>query len=677
MQFANRRWWLRLGLLCACTLAAAVCAAQEPDTPVARLNTEARALLRSDPQLAQQRAQQALHLARQYADRSGEAAARVNLGSVERQRGRYDQAVLEFERAVAITREISDQPGYASAQANLGITLDLGGLHADALEAQGEALKIYEAQGKFASASAVLINLGNTLDNLGDTTRARDHYQRALEMKRAHDISKGVGAVLNNLADLTLQSGATEQAIALLDEAIASHARDGDRIGEGLALSNRGIAHARNGNFDAALADLQQGEAIARDLEHSVGISAALRARAEVWLLRARSLEGEARDYALLNAEREARAAVVASNENDDPERRALAKHLLANVLAAKGDAVAAIALMEEIEREAEAERRQRDDARVALVRARYENQQAETEVTLMRERTAAQSAELARSRILLRSAVGLGIAAVVAIVLLFWIARERRLRADSLQAQDDTLRDALAQAEHHGRRAREAAALNQRLLALAGEDLQAPLAEIRSSAERLLAVHHASPELSRPMAAIARNASDLLQVVQRLRDSALASGEPDTAPGVDLSALLAACIGEAEPRARQRQQRLFPAIAPALTVCADADALAQLCSELLDQTLRRNPADRNIAVALRAEAAHAVLTLSDHDGQLRALLLDAQRASGAGDNEAPRRHGLGLLRETILRAGGSIDSIAASAPETGQLLRVLLPLAA
>ena len=174
MQFANRRWWLRLGLLCACTLAAAVCAAQEPDTPVARLNTEARALLRSDPQLAQQRAQQALHLARQYADRSGEAAARVNLGSVERQRGRYDQAVLEFERAVAITREISDQPGYASAQANLGITLDLGGLHADALEAQGEALKIYEAQGKFASASAVLINLGNTLDNLGDTTRARD-----------------------------------------------------------------------------------------------------------------------------------------------------------------------------------------------------------------------------------------------------------------------------------------------------------------------------------------------------------------------------------------------------------------------------------------------------------------------------------------------------------------------
>ncbi len=675
MRLASRYWWLRPGLLCACTLAAAVCAAQEPLSAVARLNSEARALLRSDPRLAQQRAQQALQLAGQDGDRSGEAAARVNLGSVERQRGRYDQAVIEFERAVAITREISDQTGYASAQANLGITLDLGGLHAEALEAQGEALKIYEAQGKYASASAVLINLGNTLDNLGDSTRARDHYQRALEMKRAHDIRKGIGAVLNNLADLTLQSGATEQAIALLDEAIVAHTADDDRIGQGLALSNRGIAHARNGNFDAALADIQQGEAIARDLEHAVGISAALRARAEVWLLRAHSLDGEARDYALLNAEREARAAVVASNDNDAPERRALAKHLLANVLAAKGEAVAAIALMEEVEREAEAERRQRDDARVALVRARYENQQAETEVTLMRERAAAQAVELARSRLLLRSALGLGIAAAVAIVLLFWIARERRLRAETLQARDAALRDALAQAEHQGRRAREAATLNQHLLALAGEDLQAPLAEIRSSAERLLAVHHANPESSRPMAAIVRNASDLLLVVQRLRETAQAHGDAEVTVGVDLSALLTASVGEAEARARQRQQRLFPAITPALTVLADADVLAQLCSELLDQTLRRNPADRNIAVALRAEAAHAVLTLSDHDGQLRALLLDAQRTSG--DSETPRRLGLGLLRETILRAGGSIDSIAASAPETGQLLRVLLPLAA
>ncbi len=676
MQFANQRWWLRLGLLCACTLAAAVCVAQEPPSAVARLNSEARTLLRSDPQLAQQRAQQALQLARQDGDRSGEAAARVNLGSVERQRGRYDQAVLEFERAVAITREISDQPGYASAQANLGITLDLGGLHADALEAQGEALKIYEAQGKFASASAVLINLGNTLDNLGDATRARDHYQRALEMKRAHDISKGVGAVLNNLADLTLQSGATEQAIALLDEAIVAHTRDDDRIGQGLALSNRGIAHARNGNFDAALADLQQGEAIARDLEHSVGISAALRARAEVWLLRARSLEGEARDYALLNAEREARAAVVASNDNDDPERRALAKHLLANVLAAKGDAVAAIALMEEIEREAEAERRQRDDARVALVRARYENQQAETEVTLMRERTAAQSAGAraqpqsccavrwgSASLRWSRSCCCSGSRASVACVPIRCRSRTKpcatRWRRPSIRA------DARAKQR----------SLNQRLLALAGEDLQAPLAEIRSSAERLLAVHHASPEWSRPMAAIARNASDLLQVVQRLRETAHARGDAEATVGVDLSALLTESVSEAEARARQRQQRLLPQITPAVAVLADADALARLCTELLDQTLRRNPADRNIAVALRAEATHAVITLSDHDGQLRALLLAAQRTSG--DSETPRRLGLGLLREDILRAGGSIDSIAASAPETGQLLRVLLPLAA
>ena len=654
-----------------CVGLAALSAVAAPADQVKQLNAAAMKLLRSDPQAAQQQAQQALTLAQQLHDPVGEAAARVNLGSIERQRGRYDQAVVEFERAVALTRDAQEQAGYASAQANLGITLDLGGLHAEALAAQGEALKIYESLGNFGSASAVLTNLGNTLSALGDNTRARDHYQRALDMKRAHGIRKGVGAVLNNLADLALEAGTTEQAVRLLDEAIAAHEEDGDRIGQGLALTNRGIAHARAGRFDAALSDIQRGEAIARDLEHAVGRSAALRARAEVWLLRARSLDGEARDYALINAEREARAALVGSNDSDDPDRRLAAKRQLADVLAARGEAEPAIALIDEIDREAAAIRAEQDEARVAVVRARYERQQADAELALLREREAAQAAELARSRLLLRSALGLGIAGLTAIVLLFWIGRERRIRAEALRDQGEALQEALAHAEAQSRRAQAAAQLNQRLLSLAGEDLQAPLSEIRGSAERLLAVHAANPELSRPMAAIARHASELMQIVLRMRESAEA-GERADQPGL-LSEALDHALLDADARARQRQQRLRAQIAPATTVKADRDTLTQLCAELLDHALRRNPADSNIDVVLRHEAGQAVLTLSDHDGALRELLLDAQH--GQSRDHTSRRLGLGLLRETVARLGGTLDSVPATAPETGQLLRMMLPL--
>ncbi len=660
---------LRVWAFCVWLVALSVVAA--PVDPVKELNVAAMKLLRSDPQAAQQKAQQALALALQRHDPVGEAAARVNLGSIERQRGRYDQAVVEFERAVALTRDAHEQAGYASAQANLGITLDLGGLHAEALAAQGEALKIYETLGNFGSASAVLTNLGNTLSALGDNTRARDHYQRALDMKRAHGIRKGVGAVLNNLAELALEAGTTEQAVRLLDEAIAAHEEDGDRIGLGLALTNRGVAHARVGRFDAALSDIQRGEAIARDLEHAVGRSAALRARAEVWLLRARSLDGEARDYALINAEREARAALVGSNDSADPDRRLAAKRQLADGLAARGEAEPAVALIDEIDRETAAIRAEQDEARVAVVRARYERQQADAELALLREHEATQAAELARSRLLLRSALGLGIAGLVAIVLLFWIGRERRIRAEALRDQGEALQEALAHAEAQSRRAQAAAQLNQRLLSLAGEDLQAPLSEIRGSAERLLAVHAANPELSRPMAAIARHASELMQIVLRMRESAEA-GERADQSGL-LSDVLEHAVIDADARARQRQQRLRAQLAPATTVTADRDTLTQLCAELLDHALRRNPADSNIDVVLRQEAGQAVMTLSDHDGALRELLLDAQH--GHTRDHTSRRLGLGLLRETVARLGGTLDSIPATAPETGQLLRMMLPL--
>ena len=654
-------------------LLASVVAAAAPDD-IARLNKEAKALLRSDPQRAQQIAQQALQLAQARTDPAGEAGARINLGSIERQRGRYDQAVVEFERAVALTDDAKAQLPYADALTQLGVTLDMSGLHAEALEAESKALAIYEGQQDAARISAALINLGNALSNLGDDVRAGEHYRRALAVKRSNGITRGVGSVLNNLADLALEAGTTEQAVKLLDEAIAAHAVDGDRIGQGLALSNRGVANARAGRFDAALSDIQQGEAIARELEHAAGISAALRARAEVWLLRARSLEGEPRDYALLNAEREARAALVASSESDDPDRRLRAKRLLADVFAARGEAEHAVALLDEIESESASLRAQRDDARVAVVRARYERQQADADVALLRQREAAQAAELARSRLLLRSAVGLGIAGLTAVVLLFWIGRERRIRGEALRVQGEALQEALEHAEAQSRRAHAAASLNQRLLALAGEDLQAPLIDIRGSAERLLAAHHANPDLSRPLAAIARHASELIQIVLRMRESAHAAEDTDDSGTCsDLSLVLERCIDDADARARQRQQRLHGDVVPALQVSGSVDTLVHLCTELLDHALRGNPADSNIIVTLRGEAAQAVLTLSDHDGHLREQLLDAQR--GIARDTPPRRLGLGLLRETVIRIGGRMDSIPAAAPDTGQLLRVMLPL--
>lgn len=615
---------------------------------IKQLNAEALKLLRSDPQAAQAQANKALTLAREQRDLAGEAQARINLGSVERQRGHYDRAVAEFERAVAIANEADVPSVLASAEANLGITLDLGGLHAEALDAQGKALAIYEKAGNFGSASAVLINLGNSLAALGDHAAARAHYERALALKRSHDIHKGVGAVLNNLADLALEAGEVERAIALLDAAIAAHEQDGDRIGQGLALANRGVAKARSGQFDAALADIQSGEATARDLEHAVGISAALRARAELWLLRSRTLHGDARQLALANAEREARAALSGGGASDDPDRRRAAKRQLADVLAERGEAASAVALIDEIAREEHAVRQQQDATRMAIIRARYERQQADAELAMLRGRESLHAAEIETNRMWLRSAVGLGVALLAMLFALLRVARERRRHAELMTRHSASLQGALREKETQGQRAQVAVQANQRLLSLASEELQGALGEIRGLAERLLATAGEDRERTRALVLIARRADDLEAVVTHMRESveAVESGECPTS----LAQAVEWAMLELDARANQRRQHWQLSANREIRVPVGDRALKRLCVDLLDLALRHNRADGIIELRVHLRDDEAWLGISDHDGLLGELLQDPGRAGSRG--LAAQRIVFMLMREQAARLG-------------------------
>ena len=128
----------------------------------------------------------------------------ANLGEIERQRGKRDQAIVALREAVALA------PRSAQAQNNLGI------LHFD-MRAFDEAAECYQkAIAINPSYPEAYNNLGNALRALGRNEEATDNYQRALLLRENYpEAYNNLAAVLRDNDQIAEAEHAYRKAIAL------------------------------------------------------------------------------------------------------------------------------------------------------------------------------------------------------------------------------------------------------------------------------------------------------------------------------------------------------------------------------------------------------------------------------------------------------------------------------
>jgi signal transduction histidine kinase len=587
---------------------------------------QAEALLPRDADQAERLAQQALATAREAQDEAAQAQALMLLGLVQMRRGQHAVAMQQLEAALPLAERGSDALRLGRVLASLGIVYDLSGLRSEALQVQQRALDLYLRRTDFARASALLINLGNTYDNQGDRAAARSSYERALAMKREHGIAKGLGSVLNNLADFELDAGRGERAVDLLREAIAAHRNDANTGAESLARSNLARALALTGRYDEATSELAAAAALAATANDALARLAADTARAQVLLTRVRAAPAgdPRRDGWLETSVAAAEQARAVARGLEDRGRLADLARLLADLRVEQGRHEAAVALLREAEQEQRADSSRADAERYAVLAARYRAEKQAGEIALLRQRESTQQSLLAEREATQRAEldrqrgwqVALAIAALglaLGVGLLWRHGRERQAHAARLEAGNRALAEALREAERLRARSEQVAAVNRRLLHLAGEEMRAPLLMLRGGAERLLVDDGSIESRARRVAAVAQATAELLRVAdQMLESAALDPHAPPAVAPLALDRLLHDLVEQLHARAQARARELKLLHADAALVLADAPRLTLALQELLEQALAAAPSGSTVELDLRCSEGVATLCIGD-----------------------------------------------------------------
>lgn len=208
--------------------------------------------------------------------------------------------------------------------------------------------------------------------------------------------------------------------------------------------------------------------------------------------------------------------------------------------------------------------------------------------------------------------------------------------------------------------RVRQTLLLERTLTADAAHELRTPLAALRAQAQW---AERATDERERRAALQATvTAADRCA---RLADSVLtlarldaAAFETSQAPLVGLHEIVALVARDAAPAAAARGVRLTIAC-PALALHADADALAILLRNLVDNALRHARHEARIEVA--RDAGILIAVRDDGEGaprELRARLFDRFFRAPGGDAEGSGL-GLALVRRVAELHGGSVTAHA------------------
>jgi PAS domain S-box-containing protein len=208
-------------------------------------------------------------------------------------------------------------------------------------------------------------------------------------------------------------------------------------------------------------------------------------------------------------------------------------------------------------------------------------------------------------------------------------------------------------------------AAATDEYIALVGHELRTPLTSIGSHIDLIAESPDATPigEIRDMLEVVRRNSGRMRAVVEQLLDlAALDSGHAElNREAVDLGVVVAEIAEEIRPLARQRGVGIDVSLPGHLSVLGDRDRLCEVVGNLLENAVKFSFDDSTVTVSLAAEAAAAVLVVSDtgigvpgeaHPHLFRRLF----RADNARHTGLPGAGlGLALCRVVIERHRGTI----------------------
>ena len=238
------------------------------------LVSSGRALVRlGDFDLASERFEAGLVIARSLEEREMEAGALIGLGEVSWSQGSYEVAQSYLADGYELAHENNGKAGQALAAQHLARVNWLLGENEKAVHWGEKSRKLYEQIGDLQGLTSALNELGIVAIKRKELEKAESYFSSNLALARDIGDHFRMAQALNNLGNIAHDQGIYKEAHRLYKQAWGIMEGKGDKFGEALVLSNLGDVCVKLGQYDDGWDYLQQSLRVSctiQDIPHTL-----------------------------------------------------------------------------------------------------------------------------------------------------------------------------------------------------------------------------------------------------------------------------------------------------------------------------------------------------------------------------------------------------------------------
>jgi len=228
---------------------------------------------RGDMELALVFYERSLTLAKRIGYAVGMAHATNCQAAVAHRRGDLDTATRLYDEAARAAARADDTRLLGMVEQNLGVLANIRGDYDEALRRYRLSLLAFERAGDEECCSWVLNNIGMLHADQGKHDEAAQAYTRSLDIARQGDACMVTTAVQLNRAELFAATGRWEEVEQAAEQALVLAQRSGDRSRSAQALRWQAAAERHRGDLDGAMQQLQRARSLAREAEDALVVA--------------------------------------------------------------------------------------------------------------------------------------------------------------------------------------------------------------------------------------------------------------------------------------------------------------------------------------------------------------------------------------------------------------------
>lgn len=221
----------------------------------------------TQPSLALQHAENALHVAMKLESKSSISKVLTDIGYIHWRLGNYSQAIDKIDEAKRICYDLNDMLCIARASNILGAIYQDKGFYNKALKHLFLALSIFEEIDSISRTAAIFNNIALIYQDKSDLEKAEEFHKRSLNIKKAFKNERGIAFSLNNLGSISKQRGNYHEALVLFDSSLVIRRKYNDTRGIANTQQNIGYLYIKKGQPEEALRILNNTRELYEQLE--------------------------------------------------------------------------------------------------------------------------------------------------------------------------------------------------------------------------------------------------------------------------------------------------------------------------------------------------------------------------------------------------------------------------